>query len=162
MRPIHFKAVIAAVACSALALPATASSLFSSLESAPCFIAGSDGYQITAVKSGSVNHIIRFDNKTPNPNLRMQLVDDPARADFVLVDDGNAANACAEASHIEIIRLDPLALRPELTVALSRAPADYKIYVRSAHYSDQDAAALFAVMWHKANATGSIRRPIDH
>jgi hypothetical protein len=38
-----------------------------------------------------------------------------------------------------------------MTVALSREPADYKIYVRSATFSQQDAAALFAVIWQDAN-----------
>jgi hypothetical protein len=32
-------------------------------------------------------------------------------------------------------------------VVLSRQPADYTIYVRSASFSEQDAAALFAVIW---------------
>ena len=75
----------------------------------------------------------------------------------MLVDDGDADKTCASATTIENIRLDPAAAKPELTVALSREPADLKIYVRSAHYTEQDAAALFAVIWNKANATGSIR-----
>jgi hypothetical protein len=150
-------ALIALAALIASTAAATAGTLFSSTASKPCFIAGSDGYELTGAKSGPVNHIIRFDNKAAHPSLRMQLVDDPARADFVLVDDGNSADACADASHIETIRLDPVATKPELTISLSHAAAAYKIYVRSSRYTDQDAAALFAVMWYKANATGAIR-----
>ena len=36
---------------------------------------------------------------------------------------------------------------PDLTVALSREPADHKIFVQSANFTEQDAAALFAVIW---------------
>jgi hypothetical protein len=120
----------------------------------PCFIAGSAGYRLTDAKSA--NHIIRIDNSAAKPSLRMQLVDNPAQADFVLVDDADSAGTCKSASKIESIHLDPAAARPELTVTVSRAPADYKIFVRSAQFTGEDAAALFAVMWHKANATGSI------
>ena len=77
----------------------------------------------------------------------MQIVDDPAAADFVLVDDGDASEACKAATAINSIRLDPAAAHPDLTVALSRTDAAYKIYVHSADYSEQDAAALFAVIW---------------
>jgi 4,5-dihydroxyphthalate decarboxylase len=42
------------------------------------------------------------------------------------------------------------AANADLTVALSRAPAAYKIYVRSASFSEQDAAALFVVIWNSA------------
>ncbi len=35
-------------------------------------------------------------------------------------------------------------------MSLSRAPAAYKIYVRSAGFSQQDAAALFAAIWQNA------------
>ena len=55
------------------------------------------------------------------PNLRMQLVDDPAAADFVLLDDSATANACADVSAIQSIRIDPAARAADLTVVLSRA-----------------------------------------
>ena len=51
---------------------------------------------------------------------------------------------------------------PDVTVNLSADPArsDYKIYVHSVRYSQQDAAALLAAMWktgQRREATGSIR-----
>jgi hypothetical protein len=154
MRHAQLIALIGLIAAVPLA---TAGAYFGSGKSAgdkPCFIAGNAGYRLSEAKSAS--HIIRIDNAAIKPALRMQLVDDSAQADFVLVDDADNAGTCATASRIESIRLDPSAARPELTVTLTRQPADYKIFVRSAHFTDQDAAALFAVMWHKANATGSI------
>ena len=58
--------------------------------------------------------------------------------------------------------LDTDTEKPDVTIALSAEAAlpDYKIYVHSVRFSQQDAAALLAAMW-KANqqreATGSIR-----
>ncbi|HEY5378244.1 MAG TPA: hypothetical protein VIJ78_01750 [Pseudolabrys sp.] len=161
MRRAHIISLMALI----LVLPAAgAASYFGSDSNAstgnssnkPCFVVGNAGYVLSDAKSA--RHVIRIDNAAAQPTLRMQLVDSPAEADFVLVDDdANNAITCESASSIESIRIDPAATRPELTVALSRAPADTKIFVRSSRFSDQDAAALFAVMWHKANATGSLR-----
>lgn len=133
---------------------ATAGSFFGS-SSKPCFIAGYAGYELSASKSA--NFTVRIDNAAASPSMRMQVVDDPAAADFVLVDDGVADDACKAATAINTIRIDPAATSPDLTVTLSRAAADYKIYVRSANYSEQDAAALFAVILQNSAKTGSAR-----
>ena len=98
---------------------------------------------------------MRIDNAAAQPDLRMQLIDDAALADFVLVDDGDST-ACTGA--VRSIRLDSAAAKADLTVSLSRAPADYKIYVRSAGFSQQDAAALFAVLWQAARMTAGSGR----
>jgi hypothetical protein len=117
---------------------------------------GNTGYEISA--SGPADVTIRINNTAAQPNLRMQLADDAAAVDFVLVDDGDAGNACTGATAIKSIRLDPGALHADLTVSLSRAPTDYKIYLRSANFSQQDAAGLFAAIWQTArNTAGSGR-----
>ena len=134
---------------------ATAGSFFPPSDQ-PCFIDGASGYRIT--DSASANVTVRVDNTAAKPDLRMQLVDDAAVADFVLVDDADTVNACTGAAAIRSIRLDPAAAKADLTVALSRAPADHKIYVRSASFSQQDAAALFAVIWKTAGKTAGSRR----
>jgi hypothetical protein len=82
-----------------------------------------------------------------SPSGTMQIVDNPASADFVLVDDGESG-VCD--GTVETIRLDSEARNPDLTVALSHEAADYKLYVRSPRFSTQDAAAFFAVMWRNA------------
>ena len=152
MRRTHIIALMALT----LAVPAaTAGTLFSSSNAKPCFIAGNIGYEFSG--AASATHTVRIDNAAAKLDLRMQAVDDPAQADFVLVDDADSANACGTAAKIESIRIDATAVKPELTVALSKQAADFKIYVRSAHFSEQAAAALFAVIWKKANTTGSIR-----
>jgi hypothetical protein len=120
----------------------------------PCFIAGTHAYRIA--DSGHAAVTVRVDNTAPRPDMRMQLVNDPATADFVLVDGSGGTAACRGVGAIKSIRLDDRGAKadaaemPDLTVALSRKPAPYKIYVRSSQYTPQDAAALFAVMQQDA------------
>jgi hypothetical protein len=147
MKRTHIAALLALI----VAVPAATAGSFFSSNAKPCFVAGNAGYEISA--SASANYTVRIDNAAANPSVRLQIVDDPAAADFVLVDDGDTGAACNAATAISSIRIDPVARQPDLTVALSRAPADIKIYVRSANFSEQDAAALFAVIWQNARKT---------
>lgn len=125
-------------------VPAAAGSLFPNAK--PCFIAGNAGYQLSdAAAAGTI--IVRIDNAAAQPSLRMQLVDDASSADFVLIDDADTIDACKGLAAIKTLRLDPAAARADLTVTLSREPGDYKIFVRSTVYTDEDAAALFAVIF---------------
>ena len=139
-----------------VAIPAAAAGSFFTSSTKPCFVADNAGYEISG--SAAANYTVRIDNTAASPNLRMQIVDDPAAADFVLVDDGDAGEACKTAGTISSIRVDPMAAQPDMTVALSRTAADTKIYVRSANYSEQDAAALFAVIWQNARKTVAANR----
>ena len=140
-----------------IAVPAaTASSFFTSTSTKPCFIAGNAGYEISP--SAKADYVVRIDNSAPSPSLRMQVVDNPAAADFVLVDDGDAIESCKSVTAIKSVHLDPAAAKPDVTLALSRSAGDYKIFVQSANYSEQDAAALFAVIWQRSAKTGSRSR----
>jgi hypothetical protein len=83
----------------------------------------------------------------------MQLVDDPAAADFVLVDDfdATASGACRTSLPLKTIRVNDEAPRADLTISLAGgAAADFKLYVHSARFSHEEAAALFGVMWQAA------------
>jgi hypothetical protein len=145
MKRTHAAALLALL----VAIPAaTAGSLFAPHDK-PCFTAGDAAYRISDGAAADVT--VRIDNAAAHPDLRMQLTDDAASADFVLVDDADTNNACQ--GTVQSIRIDPAAHNPDLTVALSRAPAAYKIYVRSAGFSREDAAALFAVLWRDAGKT---------
>ena len=135
---------------------AAAATFYTSVAPRPCFVAGTAAYRMAS--GAQANYTVRIDNAAASPNLRMQLVDDPAAADFVLVDDSDGANACSAASPVKSIRLDAAAQNPDMTVALSRQPADYKIYVKSANFSAQDAAALFAVIWKNTRKAGLMGR----
>jgi hypothetical protein len=153
MKRTHIVSLMALV----VAVPAATAGSFFSSSAKPCFVAGNAGYELSG--SAKADYTVRIDNTAPNPSLRMQLVDDPAAADFVLVDDGDAAETCKATSTVNSIRVDPAAAHPDLTVALSRTEANYKIYVRSANYTEQDAAALFAVIWQNTRKTGQISHP---
>jgi hypothetical protein len=139
---------VAALLLLAAAVPAATAASFYASSGTTCIIAGASGYRIT--DSGSADFTVRIDNKTATPDLRLQLVDDSAAADFVLIDDSDTVNACTGATAVQSILLDPQAAHADLTLALSRATAAYKIYARSANFSQQDAAALFAVIWKTA------------
>jgi hypothetical protein len=154
MKRAHMISLMAFV----IAVPAAAAgSYFSSStpDAKPCFVAGNATYKLSA--TGAADYTVRIDNAAPSPNLRLQLVDDPAAADFVMVDDGDAAQACA-AGALTTVRIDPAAQQPDLTVTLSRTDADYKVFVRSANFSEQDAAALFAVIWQNSRRAGGMRQ----
>jgi hypothetical protein len=156
---------LAAAAFFALPYGKTASAT-ASVESTegPCFVAGNAGYRIfSGGRTGDHPHgrvaprIVRVDNSAANPTLRLQLVDNAAAAEFVLVDDSGAATACNHVSTIESIQVNNTASRPDLTVAISRAPAEHKVYLHSNSFSETDAAALCAVIWQDADRTGSLR-----
>jgi fructose-specific component phosphotransferase system IIB-like protein len=146
MTRTHISALLALV----VAVPAVAAGSFfaSHATPKPCFLAGQAAYRVNS--SGAADYTVRIDNSDESPALRMQMVDNPAEADFVLVDDSVATDACPAASAIKSIRIDGAALTPDVTVAVSRAPAEHKIYVKSENFSEQDAAALFAVIWKGA------------
>ena len=117
----------------------------------PCFTSGTATYRISAA-APAPDYRVRIDNAAAQPDLRVGLVDQPEIADFVLVDDLDAVqgNACA-APTPKTIRVDAGETLPDLTVSLSQIGAadasDFKLYVRSARFSQEDAAALFGVMW---------------
>lgn len=146
---------VAALLALAVAVPVAGSHFLAGARK-PCFIAGDIGYQLS---DGKADFTIRIDNAAADPDLRLQLASNAATADFVLIDDSASAGACSDAKVIRSFRLDPQASHPDLTVALSHEPAAHKIYVQSAAFSQQDAAALFAVIWRNESKTaGSIRQ----
>ena len=96
---------VAALLLFAAAIPAaTAASFFTSSDK-PCFIAGSTGYRVS--DSDAANVTVRIDNAAVTPDLRLQLIDDAAAADFVLVDDGDSGSACTGATAMQSVRIDP-------------------------------------------------------
>src|ERR1700721_4091422 len=86
MQRLH-KSIVFALA---IALPITAQG-FQAFRTAPepCFAAGSMTYQVSAT-ARAPDYRVKIDNQSANPDLRLQLTDDPAAADLVLVDDFDA------------------------------------------------------------------------
>ena len=134
---------------SLVAVPAGAQSYFASPKT-PCFTAGSWTYQLSS-KVASPDYRVKVQGAAAAADLRMQMVDTPETADFVIADDIDSSenNLCKAANGLKTVRVDAEETAPDVTVMLSRtvdAP-DYKLYVHSARFSHQDAAALLAAMW---------------
>jgi hypothetical protein len=141
------------IALAAIAAPAAAYSMMA-VPPKPqplsnCFASGSSTYQIVA-NAAAPDYRIRIDSVAAHPDLRMQLVDRAEHADFVLVDDfSGESSTCKSSTPVRTVTLDGVAAKPDVTVHLSADAkgADYRLYVRSARFSQQDAAALLAAMW---------------
>ena len=138
----------------AIGVPAAAHSTFAPADDL-CFASGAATYRL-APKAAAPDYRVKIDNAAPHPDLRMQLVDRPEIADFVLADDFSSVtgNACRSSVAHKTIRLDAETASPDVTVNLSpsNTAADYKVYVHSVRHSHQDVAALLAAMW-KAEQT---------
>ena len=146
----------------AIAIPAAAHSTFAPTGESLCFASGATTYQI-ARNAASPDFRVKIADASATPDLRMQLVDRAEIADFVLVDDfsGREPAPCRSSTPIRTVTLDAetaKAGRHGQSFGRCRAP-DYKIYVHSVRFSQQDAAALLAAMWktsQRREATGSI------
>jgi hypothetical protein len=145
-----------------VAVPAVAiganSLLLSNDDTVPCFSAGNVGYRLTDRRNADFT--IKIDNAAAEPDLILQVVDDPSRADFVLADGAATADACTEMNAVRTIRIDAKAREPDLTVALrsgDTAGSRYRIYANSPDFSAQEAAALFAVMTQSGRRAAGLR-----
>jgi hypothetical protein len=133
-----------------LALPAASSSFLapSAPPPASCFRAGVSSYRIGA-DAAAVDYRVRVAPDAAQADIRVGLIDSPDLADFVLVDDAPDAQAayCRDAA-AKSIGLGGSDGDSSLVVTLARgarAP-DYRLYVASARFSPDQAAALLAVL----------------
>ena len=98
----------------------------------------------------AADYRVSFEAGTVKPDVRIALVDRAETADFVLVDDVHApaGHACKGATQLRTVAIAPAGRSSDLSIGLvaQDAAADYKLYVHSARFSPQDAAALFAVI----------------
>jgi hypothetical protein len=137
------------VLIAAIAIPAGAHSTFAPSRGHLCFASGAATYRI-AGDTHAPDYKVRIASSEDRADLRIQLVDRPEIADFVLVDDfGAEQKPCRSSTPIRTVGLDSSASAPDVTINLSAdtGAADYRIYVHSVRYSQQDAAALLAAMW---------------
>ncbi len=133
-----------------IAVPAAAHSTFAPTPNL-CVASGTATYRLAPTAS-SPDFRVRIERAAPHPDLRMQLVDSPELADFVIADDFSATSestACQTATPAKTVKVDAEARKPDVVVNLAAdiANPDYRVYVHSVRHSSQDAAALLAVMW---------------
>jgi hypothetical protein len=130
-----------------LALPAGgygAMSAFAAPEG-PCFSSGAATYRILP-KNAAADYRIRIAEAGTQADVTMNIAQGPDSADFVMLDESDRGNSCANSGDVATIALGAKDAA-DLTIALTDdADADYKIFVRSDNFSQREAAALFAVM----------------
>jgi hypothetical protein len=109
----------------------------------PCISAGLTTVQMAWLPWQADLHVA-FTERKELATVRVQLVDQPDLADFVVSDDvgGIEDSSCSTGNgrHVAIVAQ---ASRGEPTIYLSTEPnADYRIFVRSKSFSAEQAAAL--------------------
>ena len=113
-----------------------------------CVTAGPVTYRLSPSETPDVR--VRIDNAASRPDLRVRVVDRAEIADLALVDDADrpAGHSCKVMGEIRTARI--VSGRSDVTVSVSREPhdADFALYVQSARITQEDAAALFALMRH--------------
>ena len=119
-----------------------------------CFASGTATYRLEPM-AAKPDVRVRIDNAAQNPDLRIQMIDRPELADFVLADeygDHPASPACRSPVRAKVVTIDGKTPKPHVTVQLSpdAANPDFRVYVHSVRYSHQDAAALLAATWQAA------------
>ena len=141
MRRIHLLFVVAAMAM-APAVMAAADAWLAPASDGSCFSSGGISYRLTSSKAA--DYTIRIDNSAQRPDLIVQITDDAASADLVLLADADGLAGCAAGAQ-RTIRLDPRALEPDVTIALTHeGTGQPRIYAPG--FRAEEAAALFAVM----------------
>jgi hypothetical protein len=128
----------------AIAVPATAQTFgFAIGPSAPvCVSIGDTSYRVAA--SGErADYTVRIDPGAAAPDIRIQLTGSIDEADFVFIENGEAATHCSAA---KAVKIDAAAAAPDLILGFADAsvPPDYRIYVRSRALAPEAAAALYA------------------
>ena len=147
----------------AVALPAAAHSTFAPTRETLCFASGATTYQI-ARNAAAPDFRIKIADASAKPDLRMRLVDSAEngrfRAGRRLQRRGAGALPLLDADPHRGARRRHRKARRHGHAFGRRRLSDYKIYVHSVRFSQQDAAALLAAMWktdQRREATGSIR-----
>ena len=128
-------------------LPLVAAAVIAKVElspaAQPCIAVGADSLEIGSAPWHADLHV-EFTDDPALATVRVALTDNPAAADFVVVDDSAEAddNSCSmPATQLVAIAADPVKPAPLIYLAQD-GPADYHIFVRSSRFSVREAAAL--------------------
>ncbi|MFC0240533.1 hypothetical protein [Rhodopseudomonas telluris] len=130
----------------------------------PCISAGDRTVQIAPASWMAQLHV-GFTDDPSQATVRVQIVDDPDAADFAVSDDAanDEQSACAAGpdNRMVAIAAHPSAGEPVIYLTHDAdSGADYRIYVRSAKFSEREAAALLvgASTRHLPISTASLGR----
>ena len=106
---------------------------------------------------------VSFTTDPKAATVRVQSVDNPAIADFAVVDGAEPAEldtadgaGCTASDNVSYVGISALSARSEPVIYLTTEPgADYRVYVSSTTFTAQDAAAL-VVGAHPASSTNRL------
>jgi hypothetical protein len=110
----------------------------------PCITTGETTVQIAAMPWQAQSHV-SFTNDPLQATVRVQIVDSAETADFVVLDDVDAAepDACPVTAATRFISIADTSVTSEPIIYLSeQGGADYRIFVKSRSFTARDAAAL--------------------
>ncbi|MDN5006014.1 hypothetical protein ACFQZO_34745 [Bradyrhizobium sp. GCM10027634] len=129
-------------------VPLLAAAVFARSEigsvSHPCVAIGDTSVELTSL-FWTAGTQIAFTDDPAQATVRVQITDDADAADFAVVDDGTSdePSACQGNPSTQLIAISRQGGGGRPTVYLTtEGPADYRIYVRSKTFSQQEAAAL--------------------
>jgi hypothetical protein len=114
----------------------------------PCIQLSDLSVRIARAAWQSEQHV-SFTTDPDKATVRVQIVDDPALADFAVVDgtepdelDAAEGAGCTAGDNVRYIGISAFSAGSEPVIYLSTEPGDYRVYVSSATFTAQDAAAL--------------------
>jgi hypothetical protein len=110
----------------------------------PCISTGETTIQIATMPWQAQSHV-SFTNDPLQATVRVQIVDSAETADFVVLDDADAAepDACPVTAATRFIGIAETSAMSEPIIYLSeQGDADYRIFVKSRSFTARDAAAL--------------------
>jgi len=110
----------------------------------PCISTSETTIQIATMPWQAQSHV-SFTSDPLQATVRVQIVDSAETADFVVLDDVNAAepDACSVTAATRFIGIANTSARSEPVIYLSeQGDADYRIFVKSHSFTARDAAAL--------------------
>jgi hypothetical protein len=131
------------------AVPLVAAATFAGVEvfdsPRPCIAVGAETLEIGSEPWHADLHV-SFTDDPALATVRVALTDNAAEADFAVIDDvvaDNEDNACRTTPSTQFIAVsvEPTKAAPVIYLAQG-GPADYRIFVRSKHFTPREAAAL--------------------
>ena len=101
----------------------------------------------------SPDYTVKVSSTAYSPDLTIKIVDDPKKANLILVDDYKDGDMqmCKKSTSYgaKTIKVSSTAYSPDITIKLTEYSysVDYTIFVASERMTVEEAAALFAVIW---------------
>jgi hypothetical protein len=128
----------------------------------PCIQLSNQSVRIARGAWQSQQHV-SFTTDPKAATVWVQIVDDPALADFAVVDGAEPAEldaadgaGCTASDNVSYVGISALSARSEPVIYLTTEPgADYRVYVSSTTFTAQDAAAL-VVGAHPASSSNRL------